>query len=63
LHDPGLARRARELVDISLDGCDRLGGAVAGQDLQTAREFFDRFTRRGRVPADELELPAVATAA
>ena len=55
LRDPALARTAAELFDIALEGCGRLGPAeVDDRSLATARTFFERFTSRGRSPADEI---------
>lgn len=54
LHDPALARTAADLVTIAIDGCRSLGPAYFHPaDLEQARGFFDRYTRRGRSPADD----------
>lgn len=54
LRDSGIAATAQQLVDIALSGCVRLGnGFLGGADLDDARAFFDRYTRRGRSPADD----------
>jgi hypothetical protein len=53
VHDPAIARVARDLADIALAGCAALPGWLSPADLETAREFFDRYTRRGRSLADE----------
>lgn len=54
LADPALARGARELWDLGLAGCERLGtGWISGAALQEAREFAEVYTRRGRSPADD----------
>jgi len=56
LHDPAIARTAGELAAIALEGCEGLGpGYFHPADLEQAREFFDRYTRRGRSPADDVE--------
>lgn len=55
LHDPALARTAVDLVDIALDGCRALGSVYFHPgDLEQARNFFDRYTRRGHCPADDV---------
>lgn len=54
LRDPALARTAADLADIALRGCEGLGpGYVHPADLERARAYFDRYTRRGRSPADD----------
>jgi glutamate--cysteine ligase len=54
LSDAALARGARDLAEIALAGAARLGPAyVTPGDLETAREFFDQYTHRGRSPADD----------
>ena len=59
-----LARLALELVDIGLAGCRRLGPSVVdGADLERAADFFDRYTRRRRCPADDHLRPADAAVA
>ena len=64
LRDSGVAAAAQQLVDIALGGCARLGdGFLSGADLDVARAFFDRYTRRGRSPADDVRdaaAPAIA---
>jgi glutamate--cysteine ligase len=56
LSDPALAGTAVDLVAIALAGCERLGPAYfAPADLEEARAFFDRYTRRGRSPGDDAE--------
>jgi glutamate--cysteine ligase len=62
LRDPGIARTAADLAELALAGCERLGPAFfAPADLDDARAFFDRYTRRGRAPADDA-VEAVAAA-
>ena len=54
LADPVLYAAAQTLCDISLDGCTALGDDFVEQaDLDRAAEYFDRYTRQGRSPADE----------
>jgi glutamate--cysteine ligase len=53
LRDPAIAAAARALVDLALEGCEALGEEYfAPADLAEARDFFDRYTRRGLSPAD-----------
>jgi glutamate--cysteine ligase len=55
LRDPAIASRAADLAQIALDGCEGLGrGYFHPADLEQARGFFDRYTRRGRSPADDI---------
>ncbi len=61
LRDPAISRTARDLVDIALLGCEALGPAYFHPaELEQARAFFERFTRRGRSPADEMEGTEIA---
>jgi glutamate--cysteine ligase len=61
LHDPDLARTAVDLCEIALSGCRRLGpGYFHPADLELATAFFDRYTRRGRAPADDIMENALA---
>jgi glutamate--cysteine ligase len=61
LHDPTMASTAADLVQIALDGCTSLGpGYFHPADLEQARGFFERYTCRGRCPADELHAAEVA---
>ena len=54
LTDPAIGATAIELCDLGLEGASALGTAfVAGPDLAIAAEFFERYTRRGRAPADD----------
>ena len=48
LRDPAIASVARDLADIALAGCARLGSRVAGADAEVAREYFECTVRRGR---------------
>lgn len=55
LRDPMIARTAVDLARIALEGCEALGpGYFHPADLEQARAFFDRYTWRGRCPADEV---------
>jgi glutamate--cysteine ligase len=61
LRDPELARTAADLVQIAIEGCQGLGpGYFHPADLEQARAFFDRYTRRGRCPADDRQSREVA---
>lgn len=61
LRDPALASTAADLVRIALDGCAGLGpGYFHPSDLEQASVFFDRYTRRGRCPADDVHSAEVA---
>jgi glutamate--cysteine ligase len=56
LTDPALAGTATDLASIAVAGCERLGPAYFHPaDLEQAREFFERYTRRGRSPGDEAD--------
>jgi glutamate--cysteine ligase len=55
LREPGIAKVAVDLVEIALRGCTALGPAYFHpSDLEQARAFFERYTRRGRSPADDV---------
>jgi glutamate--cysteine ligase len=55
LRDPAIASRAADLTQLALEGCEGLGpGYFHPADLEQARTFFDRYTRRGRSPADDV---------
>ncbi|MDQ3605832.1 MAG: glutamate-cysteine ligase family protein [Gemmatimonadota bacterium] len=57
LRDVEIGRRARDLCEIGLGGAAALGEEFLNKaDLEIAREFFDRYTRCGRSPADDLQL-------
>ena len=54
LQDPAIAARAADLAEVALRGCEGLGPAyVRPADLEQARAFFERYTWRGRSPADD----------
>jgi len=54
LTDPVLGATAPMLCDMALEGCAALGADfVEGADLERAAEYFERYTRRGRSPADD----------
>lgn len=55
LRDPFLAAMATVLCGVALRGADALGEAVVpGAVREEAREFFRRYTLRGRSPADDV---------
>jgi glutamate--cysteine ligase len=61
LHDPVIARTAADLFQLGLSGCRALGPAYFHpSDLEQANAFFERYTRRGRAPADEVVESAIA---
>ncbi|HEX7335822.1 MAG TPA: glutamate-cysteine ligase family protein [Gemmatimonadales bacterium] len=61
LHDAALARTASDLFELALSGCGALGPTyLHPTDLEQARDFFDRYTRRGRAPADDVSQDAIA---
>jgi glutamate--cysteine ligase len=61
LHDPAIARTAADLFELALTGCSGLGpGYFQPSDLEQARAYFDRYTRRSRAPADDLLRDAIA---
>ena len=54
LRDQSVARVASELCDLALAGCTSLGAAFADDaTIGAAADYFDRYTRRGRSPADD----------
>ena len=54
LQDGGIASIARELAVLAISGCERLGDAyLSRDDLDTLVEFIDRYTQKGRSPADD----------
>jgi glutamate--cysteine ligase len=61
LRDAAIARTAAQLFELALAGCGALGPSfVHPSHLEEARLFFDRYTRRGRAPADDLIAAAIA---
>jgi glutamate--cysteine ligase len=54
LGDPALRRTAVELADLALAGCESLGDSyISAADIDSAADFFDRYTRQGRSPGDD----------
>lgn len=61
LHDPAIARTASDLFEVALAGCAGLGAAYFHPaDLEQARAYFERYTRRARAPADDVLQDAIA---
>jgi glutamate--cysteine ligase len=61
VHDADLASTATDLYELALRGCADLGPVYFHpSDLEEARAYFDRYTRRGRAPADDLLRDAIA---
>jgi glutamate--cysteine ligase len=61
LHDPAIAETARDLFELALAGCAGLGSVYFHpSDLEQARAYFDRYTRRSRAPADDIVQDAIA---
>jgi glutamate--cysteine ligase len=61
LHDPAIARTAVDLFEVALQGCHGLGSPYFHpSDLEQAAAFFERYTRRGRSPADDMLEAAIA---
>jgi glutamate--cysteine ligase len=61
LHDSGMASTAKDLFEIALDGCRRLGpGFLHPADLEQAAGYFERYTAQGRAPADDVVERALA---
>ncbi len=55
LRDPEIGRLSGRVWEIALSGAARLPrGWLPAADLRRAEEFLQRFTARGRAPADEL---------
>ena len=63
LRDPALASMAADLVRIAVTACRRVRDFGPGADLDSALGFFERYTLRGRCPADDARAGLIATAA
>ena len=62
LHDPTIARTARDLFQLALDGAKRLGPSyIDGETLATAADFYSKFTARDRSPADDANFSRILT--
>ncbi|HEY4218334.1 MAG TPA: glutamate-cysteine ligase family protein [Gemmatimonadaceae bacterium] len=54
LRDESIARTARDLFQLALQGAARLGNSYfTSADLETAREYYSRYTDGARSPADD----------
>ena len=62
LADPRIGGTARELAELALAGAAALPGFFSAADLDEAADFFARYTRLGRSPADDV-LDALTPAA
>lgn len=63
LRDAAIARVARDLFGIGLAGAAKLGAPLCDAlAVETAWDFFDRYTRFGRSPADDREEPPLEPA-
>ncbi|HEX2208481.1 MAG TPA: hypothetical protein VHG93_12415, partial [Longimicrobium sp.] len=52
--DPAIAGVARELAELALAGAAALPGFFAAEDIDEAADFFARYTRLSRSPADDV---------
>jgi len=56
LMDTAIARTARDLFQLALDGAKRLGEHyIGGEDLSVAAEYYQRYTARGQSLASDAE--------
>lgn len=54
LTDPAIARTARDLFQLALDGAKRLGETyIGGEELSVAAEYYHRYTARGQSLASD----------
>jgi glutamate--cysteine ligase len=61
LQDHTIARTAVDLFELALLGCEGLGSRYFHpSDIEQARVYFDRYTRRSRSPADDVVQDAIA---
>jgi glutamate--cysteine ligase len=61
LHDAAIAGVAAQLFELALDGCRALGdGFLDPAHLEEAEAYYERYTRRGRSPADDAVRAAIA---
>jgi glutamate--cysteine ligase len=62
LHDASIARTARDLFQLALDGAKRLGASYIDEEtLATAADFYSKFTARDRSPADDANFSRIFT--
>ncbi|MDX1509729.1 MAG: glutamate-cysteine ligase family protein [Nitriliruptorales bacterium] len=52
--DPSFCALAVEVWSFALDGAKRLGDAIPADAIRDTEQFIDRFTLRGRCPADAM---------
>jgi glutamate--cysteine ligase len=61
VHDCEIASTSADLFELALAGCAGLGPAYFHpSDLEEVQAYFERYTRRGRAPADDLLQNAIA---
>jgi len=61
VHHPLIASTATDLFQIALGGCRQLGPDYFHPgDLEEAKDFFERYTRQARAPADDVVENAIA---
>ena len=54
LNDPAIRQAAVKLTELALAGCEALGDRyISAADVDSAADFFDRYTRQGRSPGDD----------
>jgi glutamate--cysteine ligase len=54
LADPEISQTAVKLTELALAGCEALGDQyISAADVDSAADFFDRYTRQGRSPGDD----------
>jgi len=62
LRDPAIARTARDLFQLALDGAKRLGPSFAdAETLAIAGEYYSKYTARDRSPADDANRSRIFT--
>jgi len=62
LNDSGIARTARDLFALSLQGARRLGESYVSPELiETCEEFYRRFTARDACPGDDANFARMRT--
>jgi glutamate--cysteine ligase len=62
LHDSAIARTARDLFQLALDGARRLGPSfIDNETLAAAAEYYSRYTARDRAPSDDANRSRIFT--
>ena len=62
MRDGAIARTARDLFQIALDGAKRLGPSfVDAETLDVAADYYSRYTARDRSPADDANRSRILT--